>query len=44
MNIEKLSKDLLFLKEQITITEVNIARVHNFQVGLKKAVQAQTAK
>lgn len=30
-----LDQDLAFLKDQITTQEVNIARVHNFNVGLK---------
>jgi hypothetical protein len=36
-NIGSLESDLSFLKEQITTTEVNIARVHNFRVAQKQA-------
>ena len=36
MNLSSLEGDLAFLKDQITISEVNIARVHNFNVQVKK--------
>ena len=36
--IEEESIIELFIKDQITITEVNYARVHNFKVSLKKEV------
>lgn len=35
--LETLNTHLSFLKDQITISEVNIARVHNFKVGLTQA-------
>ena len=34
--LDHLSKDLTFLKEQITVSEVNINRVHNRKVELEK--------
>jgi len=34
-NLAALEEDLAFLKDQITISEVNIARVHNHKVQLK---------
>ena len=37
-NLETYQKDLEFIKDQITITEVNYARVHNYKVSLKKEV------
>lgn len=36
VNLASLEGDLAFLKDQITISEVNIARVHNFNVQVKK--------
>jgi len=38
-NLASLEKDLSFLKDQITISEVNIARIHNHKVALKKATE-----
>ena len=37
-NLETYKKDLEFIKDQITITEVNYARVHNYKVSLKPEV------
>ena len=34
-NISELSKDLDFLKEQITTTEVNMARIYNWDVQVR---------
>ena len=34
--VKSLEKDTNFLKDQITVTEVNIARTHNFNVQQKK--------
>lgn len=36
INLNSLEADLEFLKDQITISEVNIARVHNYKVTLKQ--------
>ena len=36
MNLASLESDLAFLKDQITISEVNIARIHNYNVQVKK--------
>jgi hypothetical protein len=38
-NLAGLNHDLAFLKDQITITEVNLARLHNYSVALKKAIK-----
>lgn len=35
-NLESLNGDLNVLKDQVTTTEVNIARVHNYNVSLTK--------
>eukprot|EP01006_Ploeotia_vitrea_P039493 TRINITY_DN66355_c2_g1_i1.p2 TRINITY_DN66355_c2_g1~~TRINITY_DN66355_c2_g1_i1.p2 ORF type:complete len:134 (-),score=73.00 TRINITY_DN66355_c2_g1_i1:44-445(-) len=35
-----INTDIDFIKDQITITEVNIARVHNHRVSLKRAAAA----
>jgi prefoldin subunit 5 len=35
-NLDVLENDLAFLKDQITISEVNIARVHNHKVQLRQ--------
>jgi prefoldin subunit 5 len=35
VNLASLESDLAFLKDQITISEVNIARIHNYNVQLK---------
>jgi prefoldin subunit 5 len=42
INLESLELDLAFLKDQITVSEVNIARVHNFKVQLKTDTKPQT--
>jgi hypothetical protein len=36
VNLASLDADVDFLKDQITVSEVNIARVHNYNVALKK--------
>lgn len=36
-NLETLKQDLDFLKDQVTVSEVNIARMHNYNVKLKKS-------
>lgn len=36
-NLSTLEQDLSYLKDQITISEVNIARLHNYKVTLKQA-------
>lgn len=36
-NLSTLELDLSYLKDQITISEVNIARLHNYKVTLKQA-------
>jgi len=38
LNSDNLEKELDYLKDQITITEVNIARVHNYKVQLKQQI------
>lgn len=43
-NLGTLEKDLTFLKDQITISEVNIARVHNHKVQLKQEKQRAEMK
>lgn len=40
MNLGTVSKHLAFLKDQITISEVNIARVHNHKVFLRQQEKA----
>jgi prefoldin subunit 5 len=35
-NLAGLSEELDFLKDQITISEVNLARLHNYSVAQKK--------
>lgn len=35
-NLEQVSKDLKFLKSQITTTEVNVARVYNYDVKQRR--------
>ena len=42
--IENLSKDLMFLKDQITVSEVNIARLHNHKVQLNQKAKVESAK
>jgi prefoldin subunit 5 len=39
VTLADLTKDLEFLKDQITISEVNIARVHNHRIKLKKEAE-----
>lgn len=39
-SIKKLDKNLAFLRDQITTTEVNIARIHNHMVKMKAQVRA----
>lgn len=41
--LSTLNSDLQFLKDQITTSEVNIARVHNYRVKLKKKLKAEAA-
>jgi len=43
-NLTTLEKDLAFLKDQITVSEVNIARVHNHKVQLKQEAVKAAAK
>mmetsp|Transcript_4353 Transcript_4353/g.6527 ORF Transcript_4353/g.6527 Transcript_4353/m.6527 type:complete len:185 (-) Transcript_4353:100-654(-) len=38
---KRVSEDLEFLKDQLTISEVNIARMHNYGVSLRKAAKKQ---
>lgn len=42
--LSTLNSDLQFLKDQITTSEVNIARVHNHRVKLKKQMKAAAAR
>jgi len=42
-NLAGLNKDLSFLKDQITVSEVNIARVHNYRVKLTQEAKARAA-
>lgn len=39
--VEEFSNDLDFIKEQLTTSEVNLARVHNYAVGLKNKKSSQ---
>eukprot|EP00742_Colponemidia_sp_Colp-10_P000845 GILJ01000915.1.p1 GENE.GILJ01000915.1~~GILJ01000915.1.p1 ORF type:complete len:190 (+),score=32.31 GILJ01000915.1:46-615(+) len=39
INLEKTEEDLLFLRDQITTSEVNIARVHNYNVKHKQTTK-----
>eukprot|EP00455_Lapot_gusevi_P037427 TRINITY_DN4185_c0_g3_i1.p1 TRINITY_DN4185_c0_g3~~TRINITY_DN4185_c0_g3_i1.p1 ORF type:complete len:205 (+),score=86.67 TRINITY_DN4185_c0_g3_i1:53-616(+) len=41
--LSNINLDLAFLKEQITISEVNIARVHNHNVRLRQLARAAAA-
>jgi hypothetical protein len=43
VNLASLEGDLAFLKDQITISEVNIARIHNYNVQLKKEAKEKEA-
>lgn len=40
-SISKLDENLIFLRDQITTTEVNIARLHNFMVKVKAQLRAK---
>jgi len=42
-NLGNLNKDLSFLKDQITVSEVNIARVHNYRVKLTQEAKRAAA-
>jgi DNA repair exonuclease SbcCD ATPase subunit len=42
-NLAGLVEELEFLKDQITITEVNLARLHNYSVAQKKPVSGAQA-
>ena len=35
-NLDNLNEDSAYLKDQITITEVNVARIHNYGVKLRQ--------
>jgi hypothetical protein len=39
-SLKKLDDNLAFLRDQITTTEVNIARVHNHMVKIKAQLRA----
>lgn len=39
INLRELNVDVEFLKDQITVTEVNIARIHNYKVQLNQALK-----
>jgi len=41
ITLKSLESDIEFLKDQITISEVNIARLHNYGIALKKQSQQQ---
>ena len=41
-NLEELSNDLCFLRDQITMTEVSMARVYNFDVKKRQQQKAVT--
>jgi prefoldin subunit 5 len=43
VTLKSLDEDLAFLKDQITISEVNIARIHNYNVQLKKDAKEKEA-
>jgi len=40
-NLSNLNKDLHFLKDQITVSEVNIARTHNYRVKANQEARAK---
>jgi len=42
-NLAGLDRDLDFIKDQITTTEVNIARIYNFDVKLRRASRASSS-
>lgn len=44
VNLSNLNEDLSFLKDQITTSEVNLARLHNYSVALKKKQAPSSAK
>lgn len=44
VNLSSLEEDLAFLKDQITVSEVNIARIHNYNVQLKKETREREAR
>lgn len=41
-NLKQVDLDLDFLKDQLTTTEVNIARVYNWDVRRRQSANAQT--
>lgn len=43
-NLTAVDRDLAFLKDQITISEVNIARIHNHKVQLKQEKERAVMK
>ena len=43
-SITKLDENLVFLRDQITTTEVNIARLHNFMVKVKAQLRAKESE
>jgi len=43
-HLASVNDDLDFLKDQITISDVNIARVHNHRVELRKIEKEKTKK
>jgi len=43
-NLEGVNDDLDFLKDQITTTDVNLARVHNHRVELRKLAPKEKTK
>ncbi|CAK9048474.1 unnamed protein product [Durusdinium trenchii] len=42
--LKSLEEDMAFLRDQITTTEVNIARTHNYGVKLRQATKAKEGK
>eukprot|EP00451_Oxyrrhis_marina_P003736 CAMPEP_0204274110 /NCGR_PEP_ID=MMETSP0468-20130131/24999_1 /ASSEMBLY_ACC=CAM_ASM_000383 /TAXON_ID=2969 /ORGANISM="Oxyrrhis marina" /LENGTH=191 /DNA_ID=CAMNT_0051250269 /DNA_START=29 /DNA_END=604 /DNA_ORIENTATION=+ len=44
LSLASLEEDMAFLRDQITTTEVNIARVHNFNVRLRQQQRAQAGE
>jgi prefoldin subunit 5 len=44
ITLSSLEEDLAFLKDQITISEVNIARLHNYKVALKQEKESGEKK
>jgi len=42
-NLEKVMEDLAFLRDQLTVTEVNIARIYNWDVKQKRRARAPAA-